>query len=221
MKPIVIIAVSVVCSVVAVLGVLVILDQATSIQAQENYEKIITHEQNMEEAAYNFNKKTCVQMYTDSENCMNYGVFAYYDYRIIDCTSTSLSYEMDCKSREELHFLKSIVPHIETLSYEEKNYFEIDESLIQNLKSDLKQAQIYRDEYLQQKKDMELSKMISISEKCAERDAISKKYAEIMDELRGDYTAYEYNQQKYKAERLSGYDEYDTESNLWALTNCH
>ena len=221
MKPIVIIAITVVCSVVAVLGVLVILDQATSIQAQENYEKIITHEQNMEEATYNFNKKTCVQMYTNSEDCMNYGVFAYYDYRIIDCTSTSLSYEMDCKSREELHFLKSIIPHIETLSYEEKKYFGIDESLIQNLKSDLEFAQSEKIRMDENSKIQQEQLWKIQQEKCAERDAISKKYDKIMNELGVGYTAYEYNQQKYKAERLSGYDEYDTESNLWALANCH
>jgi hypothetical protein len=87
MKPVVIIAIAVVCSVVAVLGVLVGLDQIATMQAQQAYDEYqIEQQANQieEQIKYDENKQLCLTLFPDmgfdveQQNeylrCLDYGV---------------------------------------------------------------------------------------------------------------------------------------------------
>ena len=82
MKPVIIIAIAVVCSVVAVLGVLVGLEQIATMQAQQAYDEFQIEQQvkQMEEQIkYDENRELCLTLFPQNQGsdylgCLSYGV---------------------------------------------------------------------------------------------------------------------------------------------------
>jgi len=131
MKPVVIIAIAIVCSVVAVLGVLVILQEITNYQSQiafDEYQvevsRLQTIENEKQQAIYDKNREACVYMFSNVmsmigernpyQDCLNYGIdFAvesekraceYMDYPYDD-----LGFAIDeCKVRIAIKYLETL-----------------------------------------------------------------------------------------------------------------
>jgi hypothetical protein len=82
LKPVFIIAIAVVCSVVAVLGVLVGLDQIATMQAQQAYDEYQIEQQakhEEEQIKYNENRELCLTLFPQNQGsdylgCLSYGV---------------------------------------------------------------------------------------------------------------------------------------------------
>jgi len=124
MKPIVIIAIAVVCSVVAVLGVLVVLQEITTYQSQVAFDEYQTEvlriealEREIQQAEYDQNRVLCVKLFPNTmgfgdrnpyRDCLDYGIDFAIESMVDDCSmhGAPLSVERAVCLLEKLKIIK-------------------------------------------------------------------------------------------------------------------
>ena len=201
MKPVVIIAIAVGCSIAGTIGVLIAWQGIATMQAQEAYEEIRAYEQEMESVRIEFKENFCNQVAGEKLLCMNtIDLFDYLEYELETCESFDIRYTIECRSREKIHFLNALITNIESLTPEQREYFGFDSTSLEEWKSEYEFQKNGLDDFLEKKKEFEKQQRIEISAKCDELKITLDKYDEYMARLGADYTAYDYNMQKMRAD---------------------
>jgi len=154
MKPVVIIAIAVVCSVVAVLGVLIGLQQIAIMQTQQAYDeyertKIILqdYEKELEEIAYGVNREVCVELFGNSmsmvgesnkyTDCLEHGAKSQVEYSMTDCYQYSADLIFDqCQLKLQVEYYDSIIPKLDELTEEQRVFFGFGSETMSEMRDD-------------------------------------------------------------------------------------
>ena len=156
MKPVVIIAIAVVCSVVAVLGVLVVLEQVAIMQAQQAYDEYQLQQEELEK----INRSMCVELYGNSmsiggesnpyADCLDYGHEVMMKIERDECKDNEVllmatNIERQCELRNDLQYLNAIKTVME-ISNEDRQIIETE---IAEMRNELKKLNQEWDEWEQ------------------------------------------------------------------------
>jgi len=176
MKPVVIIAIAVVCSVAAVLGVLVVLDQIATMQAQQAYDEYQLQQEELEK----INRSMCVELYGNSmsmggesnpyADCLEYGHEVMMKIERDECKDNEVllmatNIERQCELRTDLQYLNAIKTVME-ISNEDRQIIETE---IAEMRNELKKLNQEWDEWEQrmdeywESKEAEKEQQIMIS----------------------------------------------------------
>ena len=154
MKPIVIIAIAVVCSVVAVLGVLVGLDQIATMQAQQAYDEYQieqfenqSYQEEFDAIDYKINREVCVELFGNSmsmagesnfyADCLDYGSKSQVEYSILSCNQLDIELVVyECELKHTVNYYNSIMPKLKALSEQHRIEMGYDESTMNSLSVD-------------------------------------------------------------------------------------
>jgi len=154
MKPVIIIAIAVVCSIVAVFGVLAVLQGIATIQAQQaydEYEKELTIQQALEEQsmelASSVNRAVCVELLgnrismPDEINpyayCLEYGAMSAIEKEKNVCFRyPSEIYKEQCELNMEVDYYNSLIPKLEKLSEQERMLISYDPEVMKEIRTD-------------------------------------------------------------------------------------
>jgi hypothetical protein len=156
MKPIVIIAIAVVCSVVAVLGVLVGLDQIATMQAQQAYDEYQieqfenqSYQEELDAIDYKINREVCVELFGNSmsmagesnfyADCLDYGSKSQVEYSILSCNQLDIELVVyECELKHTVNYYNSIMPKLKALSEQHRIDMGYDEITMNILSVDWK-----------------------------------------------------------------------------------
>ena len=141
MKPVVIIAIAVVCSIAGTIGVLVAWQGVATIQAQQAYDEyertktiLQDYEKELEEIAHGVNREVCVELFGNSmsmagesnryADCLEYGAKSQVEYSITDCYQYSAGLIFDqCQLKLQVEYYDSIIPKLDELTEEQRVFF--------------------------------------------------------------------------------------------------
>ena len=156
MKPVVIIAIAVVCSVAAVLGVLVVLDQIATNQAQQAYDKYQigqfenqSYQEELDAIEYKINREVCVELFGNSmsmggesnpyANCLDYGSKFQLEDSIRSCNQLDMELvRYECELKHTVNYYNSIMPKLQALSEQHRIDMGYDEITMNSLSADWK-----------------------------------------------------------------------------------
>ena len=154
MKPVVIIAIAVVCSVAAVLGVLVVLDQIATNQAQQAYDEYQieqfenqSYQEELDAIEYKINREVCVELFGNSmsmggesnpyANCLDYGSKFQVEDSIRSCNQLDMDLvRYECELKHTVNYYNSIMPKLQALSEQHRIDMGYDESTMNSLSVD-------------------------------------------------------------------------------------
>ena len=133
MKPVVIIAIAVGCSVAGTLGVLIAWQGVATMQAQEVYDEIQSqqlqeqyYQEELSTIAYNINREVCVELYgnsmsmagesNDYADCLDYGATMVVERSIRDCDYEWKAVSLKCELERHVNYYNSMMPKLQALS---------------------------------------------------------------------------------------------------------
>ena len=251
MKPIVIIIIAVVCSVIAVLGVLIVLQEIAVYQAQiafDEYQVELQEDQfyseQMQSVENQLNRNVCVDMFSNVmsmygesnpyQDCLDYGFWFALESELNKCQiyDTVLVVE-SCQSSLWATFYDSMMPRVQALSQEQRDYLTYDKETMQQFSVEW---EFWSDLYLETQLEIgEISAIQSaiqsakdeanrekIREQCLRYEEAKNAFDEMMKGYQeqisaGQITYKDLDRLESQAKRDTGY--YDGMSN-YMMSNC-
>jgi hypothetical protein len=154
MKPVVIIAVAVVCSVAAVIAVLVGSQQITTMQSQQAFDeyqveqfKNQLYQEELDAIDYKLNREVCVELYGNSmsmagesnlyADCLEYGSKSQVEYSILSCNQLDIELlRYECELKHTVNYYNSVMPKLQALSEQHRIDMGYDEMTMNSLSVD-------------------------------------------------------------------------------------
>ena len=226
MKPVVIIAIAVGCSIAGTLGVLIAWQGVATMQAQEAYNEIQNYQNEMDRVATELNLKVCSETY-NSKECRENGALYSYELRKSNC-NIMFDYEisqMKCDWENTVKYYKSLIPAVESLTDEQREYFGYTEEDLIKAYSDMTFAEQSLEIFYEQERKMAEEEAViqaKFSEPCSRYEEAQRAYRAMMEEYQAQISAGQISHKdldrlEADAKAVTGY--YDGMSN-YMMTHC-